>query len=68
MRIVNGEHKHIQIKKGDTFIFSSSAYDNFFHHSLIIDVSETKMKASLGFSSSELSTSMSIDIKRKPWK
>jgi len=24
MRIVNGEHKHIQIKKGDTFIFSSS--------------------------------------------
>jgi ribonuclease J len=24
MRIVNGDHKHIQIKKGDTFIFSSS--------------------------------------------
>ena len=24
MRIVNGEHKHVQIKKGDTFIFSSS--------------------------------------------
>lgn len=24
MRIVTGEHKHIQIKKGDTFIFSSS--------------------------------------------
>ncbi len=24
MRIVNGNHKHIQIKKGDTFIFSSS--------------------------------------------
>ncbi len=24
MRIANGEHRHIQIKKGDTFIFSSS--------------------------------------------
>lgn len=24
MRIVNGDHKHIQIRKGDTFVFSSS--------------------------------------------